>query len=488
MYNLALPRFVIRATSVFLSLMKVVKNLLALVAFVFFLFSCRKESFTNSSDALLRPNVDTLHFDTVFTTAGSVSQFVKIINNNDKGIRISSVRLAGGQTSAFKINVDGVPGPQVSNTEVLANDSLYIYVTVSINPSAQNLPFLVRDSIEIMYNGNRTWVQLDAFGQNAHFLRNQKITGNTVWNNDLPYVILGGLTVDTTASLTINKGCQIFLHADAPFIVNGSLQVAGEKYDSTRVVFTGDRLDEPYRNFPASYPGLIFTNSSKNNSIQYGIIKNAYQGIVVTNPSSTGTKLTLNETIIDNAYDAGLLGINTSISARNLLISNCGKNLILALGGNYNFTHSTIASYSNSYVQHKDPVVLLTNFLTQGNTTTINDLNATFRNCILWGEQNGFVKDEVVTVKQGATVYNVTFDKVLWRVQTTPSNTTVNGAITSEPRFDSINNSRRFYNFRLKEGSPAIHAGVNAGISLDLDGASRPVGSAPDLGAYEWRQ
>ncbi len=468
--------------------MNLVKNLILFAAFLFFLFSCRKESFTTSSTALLKPSADTLHFDTVFTTAGSVSQFVKIINNNNKGIRVSSVRLAGGSASPFKINADGVPGPQVNDVEVLANDSVYIYVTVNINPTAQNLPFVIRDSIEIAYNGNRTWVQLDAFGQNAHFFRNRRLKGTETWNNDLPYVILGSFTVDTTASLTINKGCKIYMHADAPFIVNGSLQVAGEQYDSTRVVFTGDRLDEPYHDFPASYPGLVFTNSSKNNNINYGIIKNAYQGIVVTGPSAAGTKLTLNETIIDNAYDAGLLGINTSINARNLLISNCGRNLILALGGNYNFTHSTIATYSSSYIQHKDPVVLLTNFLTQSNAITVNDLNATFRNCIFWGEQNGFVKDEVITAKQGNTLYNVTFDKVLWRVQTAPTNARIVDALTNEPRFDSINTSQRFFNFRLKEGSPAINAGTHTGVTHDLDGKQRPVGAAQDLGAYEWRQ
>lgn len=460
------------------------KNLSLLIVLLLFLFSCRKESFTTDSRVLLTSSVDTLHFDTVFTTTGSVSQFIKIFNNNDQGIRIASVRLAGGAASPFKINVDGVQGPQVSNVEVLANDSAYVYVTVSINPSAQALPFIIRDSIEITYNGNRSWVQLDAFGQNAHFYRNRKITGQETWNNDLPYVILGSLTVDTTASLLINKGCKVYLHADAPFIVHGSLQVAGEKWDSTRVVFAGDRLDEPYRNFPASYPGLLFTASSRNNSIQYSTIKNAYQGIVVTGPASSGTKLTLNETIIDNAYDAGLLAINTSVSARNLLVSNCGKNVILALGGNYNFVHSTIATFSNSYIQHKDPVLQVTNFLTQGNVITVNNLNATFQNCIFWGEQNGFVKDEVVSARQGATAFSVTFDKVLWRVQAAPANSTISGAITTEPLFDSINTAQRYFNFRLKSSSPAFNAGTNTGVSIDLDGQTRPVG-APDLGAYE---
>ncbi|MGZ3923097.1 MAG: choice-of-anchor Q domain-containing protein [Flavisolibacter sp.] len=460
--------------------MKPVRNLLVLLLAISF-FACTKESFTSSSSALLKTSVDTLHFDTVFTTTGSTSQFIKIFNENNKGVHISSVRLMGGGNSPFKINVDGIPGPQVNNTDVLGDDSVYIYVTVSINPTAANLPFVARDSIEIDYNGNKRIVQLDAYGRNAHFFRNRVIKSSETWDNDLPYVILGGITVDTNAILTINKSVQVYSHADAPFIINGSLKVNGEKYDSTRVVFTGDRLDEPYRDFPASYPGLIFTDASRNNVLNYAVIKNAYQAVVVVNPAA-GTKLTLNETIIDNAYDAGLIGVNTSISARNLLVSNCGKNIVLAAGGTYNFVHCTAATYSSNYIQHKDPVLTVTNYL----NNYAGDLNASFRNCIFWGDANGIVKDEVVVLKQGSTAFNVSFDQVLWRVQTTPANSTINGAINNQnPLFDSINTSQKIYSFRLKDGSPAIDKGVNAGVNIDLDGNPRPVGTKPDLGAYE---
>jgi hypothetical protein len=458
--------------------MKPVRNLFLLLLAVLFV-ACNKESFTNNSSALLKTSVDTLHFDTVFTSTGSTSQFVKITNENDKGIHISSVKMAGGASSPFKLNVDGIAGVQVSNVDILAEDSIYIYVTVSINPSATNLPFIVRDSIEINYNGNKKFVQLDAYGRNAHFFRSRIIKSSEVWNNDLPYVILGGLMVDTNATLTINKGCQIYSHADAPFIVNGTLQVNGN--DSTRVVFTGDRLDEPYKDFPASYPGLMFSDVSKNNVLNYAIIKNAYQGIVVTEPSA-GTKLTLNETIIDNAYDAGLLGINTSITAKNLLVSNCGKNILLVKGGNYNFTHCTAATFSSSFIQHKDPVLAVTNYL----NNSANNLNAVFRNCIFWADANGIVNDEVMVLKQGSTTFNVTFDQVLWRTQTNPANTTIVGAINNQnPIFDTINTSQKIYSFRLKDGSPAIDKGVNAGVNIDLDGKPRPVGTKPDLGAYE---
>jgi hypothetical protein len=110
----------------------------------------------------------------------------------------------------------------------------------------------VRDSILINYNGNQKYVQLQAYGQNAIFLKDIQLTGNNTWNNTLPYVILGGIDIDTDATLTVEKGTRIYLHANAPFLVDGTLIVNGTKQDS--VIFNGDRLDPDYRDLPASWP------------------------------------------------------------------------------------------------------------------------------------------------------------------------------------------------------------------------------------------
>src|SRR4030088_622118 len=168
------------------------------------LFSCKKESFITSPDAAVKITADTLHFDTVFTSVGSTTQAFKIINENNQKLKISSVKLMGGSASAFKINVDGFALPEVNNLELEANDSIYVFVSVSVNPNAANLPFVIRDSIQVNYNGTTKWIQLEAWGQNAHFFRNKKITSSETWTNDLPYVILGYLLVDTNAVLTIN--------------------------------------------------------------------------------------------------------------------------------------------------------------------------------------------------------------------------------------------------------------------------------------------
>jgi hypothetical protein len=458
---------------------------LVLISCCLLILSCRKDSFIDSPDARITITADTLRYDTVFATAGSITQSFKIINENDQKLRLSSVKLMGGNSSAYKINVDGTTGPEVNNLEIEANDSLYVFVQVNINQNTANLPFIVRDSIQVSYNGNNRKVQLEAWGQNAHFFRNKQILTNETWINDLPYVILGYLYIDTSQTLTINKGCRIYMHADAPVIVDGTLQVNGAKDTADRVYFRGDRLDDPYKDFPAGWPGIYFLGSSINNVLNYAVIKNGYQSIGVQDPATNANpKLTLNECIIDNAYETGIIAINSSIRATNCLVSNCGKNLYLVKGGNYQFIHCTVVTISNSFIQHREPVLTLSNAVSNAPPLA---MDALFRNCILWGE-NGTVDDEVfVEKKTTAAVFNVVFDQVLWKVTANPANTTITPPVPINnlaPTFDSINTSRNYYDFRLKTGSRGINAGINAGVTIDLDGKARPVG-LPDLGCYE---
>src|SRR5258708_13566967 len=433
------------------------KLMLLILSFtVFFILSCRKDTFITGKDAAVRFSSDTLFFDTVFTSSGSITETVKIINNNNQKLRLSDVKLMGGAGSYFSIMIDGSPGPEQTGVELEANDSLYLFVAVTVKPGAFNLPFIVQDSIQVSFNGNQKYIQLQAWGQNAHFLRNQTIKTNTVWDNTLPYVILGGLQVDTNVLLTIPRGCRIYLHANAPLLVHGSLQVSGDKYDSTNVYFQRDRLDEPYREFPGSWPGIYFRGTSVNNNLQFVVIKNAYQGIVVEGPSLNATpKVILNQCVIDNSYDAGILGAESSIQATNCLISNCGKNIVLGYGGNYQFTHCTVASYSNDYISHMQPVLSVSNYILQGNTPVTAPLSAGFLNCIFWGG-NGNVDNEVVVSQQGNMPFLVNFTNCLWKEKTVPAGTLSNIIANSDPLFDSVNISRRYYDFRLKKGSPAI--------------------------------
>ena len=447
------------------------------------IFSCKKESFITSSDAKLSTSVDTLSYDTVFTSTGSITQSFKIFNNNNQKLRLSQVKLFGGNSSPFKINIDGTSASEVDDIEINANDSIYVFVQVNVNPTASNIPFILQDSILIDYNGNKKFVQLQAYGQNAIFLDKVLLVGNVTWNKTLPYVILGGILVDSGATLTVQGGTRIYLHANAPFLVDGTLVANGTKQDS--IIFNGDRLDADYKDLPASWPGIFFRESSSNNFLKHTIVKNAYQGIIAQGLSiNANPKVTLSQCIVDNIYDAGILGINTSIDADNCLISNCGSNISIGLGGIYRFINCTIASYNNFYVTHKDAVVQVSNAAMENGTTLTAPLNAFFQNCIIWGD-GGNVDDEIILDKQGSVSYTATFNNILYKAK----NDIVNGVFDThsirniDPVFDSIDISHQSYNFHLKDNSPAIDNGAITSFRYDLDDKTRDAN--PDIGCYE---
>ncbi len=449
-------------------------------------FSCKKESFITSPQARLYTSADTLSYDTVFTSVGSITKSFKIFNNNNQKLLLSKIKLSGGASSFFKINVDGISSSEVADVEINANDSIYVFVQVKIDPTTANLPFIITDSILIDYNNNQKFVQLQAYGQNAIFLDKVKLTGNITWNDSLPYVILGGLSIDTSAVLTIMEGARIYLHTDAPFLVDGTLIVQGTKQN--KVIFAGDRLDEDYKDFPASWPGIYFNGSSKENNIKFAVIKNAYQGVIAQELSLNSIpKLTLSQCIIDNVYDAGVLGINTNIYADNCLISNCGKNVLLVLGGDYSFVNCTVASYSNFFIDHKNPVLQVTNFVEQDNTTFVADLDARFTNCIFWGE-GGSVESEILVSKKPNTSFSVKFDNTLYKVKDNdPADAVFTGNIlkNTDPLFDSISISKNYYDFHFTKdlAAPAIDNGIATPYATDLDDYVRT--GIPDLGCYE---
>jgi len=443
--------------------------------------SCTKEGFLNDPEARLRASADTIRFDTVFVTAGSTYRSFTLANNHNRNLRIQTIRLGGGAQSPFKLNLNGLAGSRFDDLVIEKTDSLYGWIQVNIDPTLASLPFVVRDSVLIEFNGKTQKIQLEAWGRNAVFIRNRTIVQSESWSPDKPYVILGRLTIAPNVTLTLQPGTQLFMHADAALVVNGTIQALGEADPARRIRIQGDRLDEPYRDLPAAWPGIFLQPGSSNNLFRYTVIKQAYQALVAEQGANApNPMLRLEQVEIDNAYEAGLIGLNSSIRAENCLISNCGQNAVLAGGGQYQFTHCTMASYANRYLDHQRPVLTLTNFT----ANTVNPLQAQFTNCIIWGE-GGPVEDEVLLSRNTATPFQASFRNVLWKMRSTPSLATTEQILNGQaPGFDSIQPGNNFYRFRLRAGSPALNAGRTSSLTIDLDGRPRPVG-LPDLGCYE---
>jgi hypothetical protein len=147
----------------------ILKPLLIIALAIFSLFSCKKEEILKDGSATLVFSEDTIMFDTVFVSIGSVTKNFRIYNRYDDILKISSIRLAGGASSLYRLNVNGTPGKSFSDIEIRGGDSIWVFVEVTIDPNSAVLPYIVQDSIIFETNGNQQDIDLVAWGQNAHF-------------------------------------------------------------------------------------------------------------------------------------------------------------------------------------------------------------------------------------------------------------------------------------------------------------------------------
>ena len=79
---------------------------------------CRKDlQITPDPSAKLQFSTDTLHFDTVFTTIGSSTRRLKIFNPQAQAVKVSSIQLAGGANSLFRLNLNGTSTIQLNDDQ-----------------------------------------------------------------------------------------------------------------------------------------------------------------------------------------------------------------------------------------------------------------------------------------------------------------------------------------------------------------------------------
>lgn len=471
--------------------------------------SCDKEEKINTDSSVkLEFSSDTIIFDTVFTTIGSTTKKLMIYNKEKQKIKISSISLARGEDSPFKINIDGAAVTDINDIEIRGGDSLYIFVRITINPNNNDNPLIQADSIIFETNGNLQDIDLVAWGQDANYItpdtyRNgfpaYKIivheNENITWENNKPYVIYGYAVIDSTGVLNINQGTKIYFHQNSGIWVykGGSIKVNGTINEP--VYFQGDRLEEFYKDIPGQWDRIWLNESSVDNEFNYAIIRNSHIGIQAeTLNSQMGNKLIIKNTIIENMTGIGIFSRNYNIVAANNVISNCGGyNIALTLGGNYDFRHCTIANFWD-YSVRNTPAVYFNNYIEYadeyGNVSSHNDFDLTkayFGNCIIYGNND----DEIEPDKRYSAEFNFTFDHCLLKTEKDISEPNYIDCLKNlDPLFKNIEEN----NFEIDTViSPAVNAGsiniVNSSIlniSTDINGENRIEDSNPDLGAYEF--
>ena len=182
--------------------------------------SCVDERFTDDPSCVISFSSDTISFDTLFTTVPSRTASFLVYNHNKKALKISSVRLVGGEQSLFRMNVDGrLPDPsnRVTNIQIKAQDSLFVFVELTINPTEQDAPVYFEDAIEFIVNGVKSEVKLIGYGQDA-IICGKSWKQDTTLTDNRPYLIFDYIHVAKVHAYA-QKGARLF-HSNANLIVD----------------------------------------------------------------------------------------------------------------------------------------------------------------------------------------------------------------------------------------------------------------------------
>ena len=501
--------------------------------------SCRNDFEFSPSTGSLEFARDTVFLDTVFNNIGSSTYNLKVYNRSNDDIVIPTIQLERGVGSFYRLNVDGGTGNEgtaeegkiFENVELLANDSLFIFIETNIDISTQgtmdneflytdkilfdagnnqqdvDLVTLVKDAVFIYpdFQGNSTTFEnlnFDVDGDGiidetvlpGRFLTNDELT----FTNEKPYVIYGFAATPEGSTLNIEAGARVHFHADSGLLItnNSTLNITGtastdQELLENEVVLEGDRLEPLFSDVPGQWGTIYLFNGSLNNTINYTTIKNATIGILVEgNDNAPTDKLTITNSQIYNTSSFGILGRATSITGENVVFNNSGQSSFAGTaGGKYNFTHCTIANYwNNSFRQF--PALLLNDFAQVDETTIATNplTEANFNNCIVYGNDN----PEFILDQQG-DIFNFKFTNCLLRFDNDNLEGTTNYifgdmAFYENNIFNVDPDFKAPFENLMQIGEDSGANGIGASsfalqVPFDLLNTSRT--ASPDAGAYE---
>lgn len=498
-------------------------TLLFIIGILLSVFACRSDFETVASTGDLTFSKDTIYLDTVFTNTGSSTYRLKVYNHSKNDITIPTIKLAKGLNSKYRITVDGMQGSEgkiFNNVDLLAKDSLYIFIETTANSTDANpTDFLYTDQIEFDAGQNLQKVELVTLIQDAVFLypkrfadgttetlpigeekidgfyldENDPVNGNELhFTNTKPYVIYGYAAVPLGKTATFDAGARVHFHANSGLIVsntasihvNGAISSTGKM--ENEVIFEGDRLEPDYSDVPGQWGTIWLTDGSTNNQLNHATIKNATVGLLIQN--NNGTTATIKNTQIYNSANYGILAQTAKINGENLVINNAGQaSLSCSYGGNYKFTHCT---FNNNWNSSEQVAVLVSNYILGAVPETKDLTEATFNNCIIYGSYS----NEMILNKKTGASFEYQFNNCLLKFNTISNQFTTNPdyqfetdavhynaiILNKDPKFLNVSQNK----FNIDETSSAFAKGNSAYlIPLDITGNNRT--APPDLGAYQ---
>ena len=403
------------------------------------LVSCSDDDkFSSDASAILDFSIDSLAMDTVFCQTSTRTYDFWVYNRGESGIRIHEVHLTHPSTSGFRVNVDGNYVDSVAyDFEIRKGDSIRVFVELTAPETQKDTPQRVEDMLVFsLENGRVQPMKLSAYCWRAIFYNDLlEVKEDMTIEEQQPVVIMKGIVVKKNATLTLSH-TRFYFHDGAGIEVFGTLQA-----DSC--LFRGDRLDRmfsylPYDRVSGQWKGLFIRASSMDNMMQDCELRSSCTGIAC----ESNTSLSLLRCIIHNCKGTGL-ELNESVgSIDSCRITNTLGDCLNVIGSTVMINHTTLAQFypfsadrGVSLRFDDKSVVICDNTLITGYEEDVimgDGIDYSFTNCILRTYEPADAER---------------FVDVIWE--------SPNDEIQGEKHFVIFDTENLFYNFSIKQESPA---------------------------------
>lgn len=452
--------------------------------------SCR-DSITDDPTVSLTFSVDTLRFDTVFTSMGSTTLQMLIRNTNKKAVQIDRVTIDDGRY--FLPNLDGETKLEnLSGMTIRGNDSLFLFVKVNIDPQDSNTPVLIEDKINFHFNSKIQSICLEAYGQDVEILRKPVFTNDTTLLGLKPYLLYDTMLV--ACNLTIAAGATFYMYNDANIFCIGNLTVQGTHSRPVRI--RGARRDNvlvnvPYNNVAGQWGGVYLLHLEQVTfPLQYDInyldMNSGTIGLYCQSETADNLPtLKMQNCRIHNMSMYGLVLQNVNAEVSNSEISNCASYCVYLAGGKHRFVHNTVASYFGASwmqsVSREDVAALYINNLSK----TIAPMESYFYNNIITGVRH----NNLVLATPLPQYYTGEFAGNYLRIDTAACHYQFHdNRFAADDDTVFVNTAYKYkeyiyYDYHLTDNSPALSAALTDYLlPLDRDSIAR---ETPVAGCYQ---
>lgn len=429
---------------------------------------CERDFSNSPAESDLVFSADTVSFDTIYAGFPTPTLRVALRNVGDDGVTIGSMSLAGGESSPFMVNINGVSTCRAESLRLCSGDSLLVFVSVRDVTVSGGYAFRGLSDRIVATGGANEWrADLSAV------VRNVKSVGGVLSHDEqwlcdsIPYLVSDSVVVGPQATLLVGPGVSVLMGRDASLLIGGRLVVAAEP--RRRSSFSPVRSDGIYSSVPGQWGGVRLS-AGASADLRYCDVACASDALVCDSSS----RLVADGLWVRDASRTGVTMAKADAAFANSIVSDCGGGAFSAVGGRVGLRHVTVADYY-SWDYRK---VAALRFCASDDSDARLDVD----NSIIVGSLSAEV--EVDTLSASSALFRSSLVKAERKKVGEKSDVFVDCAVATDAHFAD----RRSADFHLTEKSAAVglaEASLAGDLPTDFDGVLRDADSPWCAGALQ---